>query len=283
MTDLYPHITAKHPSIPEQAVYHHAAYKAPAMTQKSRPLIAVTSDIRAIDGNNWHATPSEYIAALVDIAEVTPVLVPNIGGKVDYDALFSAVHGLLVTGSRSNVQPVLYGEENTEKHGPFDPDRDATTLPLIRAALERGIPVFGICRGLQEMNVALGGSLANDIQELDGKNDHRAPETTDRDTRYAIRHPVEIKQGSCLSAIVQSQTIKTNSVHRQAIDRLSNRLEALALAEDGTIEAVTVKGAADFALAVQWHPEYWVHSDAPSASIFRAFGDAIRQHADKTK
>ncbi|HWD12165.1 gamma-glutamyl-gamma-aminobutyrate hydrolase family protein [Pseudochrobactrum sp. sp1633] len=253
------------------------------MTQKSRPLIAVTSDIRDIDGNNWHATPSEYVTALVEAAGVTPVLVPNIREKVDFDALFAAVHGLLVTGSRSNVHPALYGQEASEQHGPFDPDRDATTLPLIRAALERGIPVLGICRGLQEMNVALGGSLANDIQELDGKNDHRAPISAIRDERYAITHPLEIAENSCLAAILESDTVKTNSVHRQAIDRLSDKLEPQAIAEDGTIEAVTVKDAPGFALAVQWHPEYWVRSDAPSAKIFHAFGDAVRKHAGINK
>ncbi len=251
--------------------------------QKSRPLIAVTSDIRDIDGNNWHATPSEYITALAEVAQVTPLLVPNIRDKVDDDALFAAVHGLLITGSRSNVHPEHYGQEATEQHGPFDPDRDATTLPLIRAALERGIPVLGICRGLQEMNVALGGSLANDIQELDGKNDHRAPVSTIRDERYAISHPLEIVENSCLAAILESTAVNTNSVHRQAIDRLSDKLEPQAVAEDGTIEAVTVKDAQDFALAVQWHPEYWVRSDAPSAKIFQAFGDAVRKHAGKAE
>lgn len=249
------------------------------MSHSPRPLIAVTSDIRDIDGNNWHATPSEYITALVDVAEVTPLLVPNIRDHVDYDALFSAVHGLLITGSRSNVQPQLYQQPATDQHGPFDPDRDATTLPLIREALKRGIPVLGICRGLQEMNVALGGSLANDIQELAGKNDHRAPVSDRRDERYALCHDLQVHENSCLAAIIDSSTITTNSVHRQAIDRLSDQLNAEAVAEDGTIEAVSVKNARDFALAVQWHPEYWVKSDAPSAKIFRAFGAAVRKHA----
>lgn len=249
------------------------------MTLKSSPLVAVTSDIREIDGNNWHATPSEYITAISKVAELTPVLVPNIGENIDYDALFAAVSGLLVTGSRSNIQPVLYGQESTEQHGPFDPDRDATTLPLIRAALQRGIPVLGICRGLQEINVALGGTLANDIQELEGKNDHRAPVSDNRDVRYALRHPLAITENSCLATIVESKTITTNSVHRQAIDRLSDKLEPQAVAEDGTIEAVGVKDAKGFALAVQWHPEYWAQSDIPSAKIFHAFGDAVREYA----
>lgn len=251
------------------------------MTQKSRPLIAVTSDVRDLDNTNWHATPVQYIAAAVDIAELTPVLVPNIRDKIDYDALFAAVHGLLVTGARSNVQPALYGKPDNEEQGPFDPDRDATTLPLIRAALERGIPVLAICRGLQEMNVALGGTLAHDIQELSGKNDHRAPVSTIRDERYAIQHPVEIADNSCLATILTSKSINTNSVHQQAIDRLSDRLQPQAVAEDGTIEAVGVKDAQGFALGVQWHPEYWAHTDAPSAKIFQAFGDAVREHAKK--
>lgn len=249
------------------------------MTKISRPLIAVTTDKKEIDNYQWHATPDQYIAAAIDAAAVTPVLVPNIGEMIDYDALFSGVNGLMITGSRSNIHPSLYSDEPEAGHEPFDRARDNTTLPLIRAAIERGIPMLAICRGLQELNVALGGTLANDIQELSGRADHRAPQADTLAERFAIRHPLHIAVNSCLAQIIDSETIQINSVHRQAIDRLADQLDIEATAEDGTIEAVYVKGAKAFALGVQWHPEFWAKTDSPSRKILSAFGDAVRANA----
>ena len=164
-------------------------------------------------------------------------------------------------------------------NGPYDPDRDATTLPLIRKAIEHGVPLLAICRGIQELNVALGGTLAAEIQEREGSLDHRAPVSDNQDERFAIRQSVSIKPGSCLAGVFGAGDILVNSVHRQAIDRLGSRLQVEAVAEDGTVEAVSVKDARAFAVGVQWHPEYWVNSDGNSAKIFRAFGDAARAHA----
>jgi putative glutamine amidotransferase len=138
--------------------------------------------------------------------------------------------------------------------------------------------VLAICRGIQELNVALGGTLATEIQELQGRMDHRAPESESQAERFAIQHPIRIKPDSCLGAILKEDSVKVNSVHRQAIDRLAPRLEVEAVAEDGTVEAVSVKDAKGFIVGVQWHPEYWVQSDAPSRKIFEAFGDAVREH-----
>ena len=164
-------------------------------------------------------------------------------------------------------------------NGPYDPDRDATTLPLIRKALDCGVPLLAICRGIQELNVALEGTLAAELQERPGSLDHRAPPSESQDERFAIRQRVSIKPGSCLAGVFGSGDIQVNSVHRQGIDRLGPRLQVEAVAEDGTIEAVSVRDARAFAVGVQWHPEYWVASDDNSARIFRAFGDAVRAHA----
>ena len=185
----------------------------------------------------------------------------------------------MVTGSKSNVHPDLYGGDASEANGPYDPDRDATTLPLIRKAIERGVPLLAICRGIQELNVALGGTLATEIQDIEGLHDHRAPVSDKQDERFAIRQSVSIKPGSCLAGVFGAGEIKVNSLHRQGIDRLGERLQVEAVAEDGTVEAVSVKGARAFAVGVQWHPEYWVNSDGNSAKIFQAFGDAVRAHA----
>jgi putative glutamine amidotransferase len=147
---------------------------------------------------------------------------------------------------------------------------------MIRRAIDRGIPLLAICRGIQELNVALGGSLDTEIQEQPGRNDHRKPVTTDRDSMYVIRQPVEIKEGSCIARYLGSGEILVNSLHRQAIARTAPRLQVEATASDGTIEAVSVIDAKAFAVGVQWHPEYWAESDTPSRQLFEAFGDAVR-------
>lgn len=244
-----------------------------------QPLVAVSTDVKQFDNYTWHATPQQYLEAALTGAGVLPVMVPSFGDRLDIDSLLASVDGVMVTGSRSNVHPSRYGGDASEANGPYDEARDATTLPLIRSAIERGVPLLAICRGIQELNVALGGTLATEIQDLPGIMDHRAPVSDDHDERFAIRQPVHIKEGSCLAGIFGSGEIRVNSVHRQAVGRLGDRLQVEATAEDGTIEAVSVIGARAFAVGVQWHPEYWVRSDDASLRIFRAFGEAVRAHA----
>ncbi len=244
-----------------------------------QPIVAVSTDVKQFENYTWHAAPKQYLEAAVAGAGVLPVLVPSFGDRLDLDHLIETVDGIMVTGSRSNVHPSLYGGEATEANGPYDPARDATTLPLIRKAVERGVPLLAICRGIQEMNVALGGTLATEIQDIPGRIDHRAPQSDDQDERFAIRQTVRIRPGTCLAGIFGAGEIKVNSVHRQGLDRLGGRLQAEALAEDGTVEAVSVRDAKGFAVGVQWHPEYWVATDSISARIFKAFGDAARAYA----
>ena len=244
-----------------------------------QPIVAVSTDVRFFDNYTWHAAPQQYLEAALAAARVLPLLLPSFGERIDFDSLLDAVDGVLITGSKSNVQPELYGETPSEANGPYDPARDATTLPLIRAALKGGVPLLAICRGIQELNVALGGSLATEIHEREGALDHRGQHDTDLDLRFAIRQSVSIKPGSCLAQVLGAGDIQVNSVHRQGLHRLGEHLEVEALAPDNTVEAVSVRGARAFAVGVQWHPEYWVKSDSASAGIFRAFGDAARLHA----
>jgi putative glutamine amidotransferase len=239
-------------------------------------LVAVPADIRTFDGYTWHAAPDQYIRAAVNGSGVLPLVVPALEGGVDVDMVLDRVDGVLVTGSRTNVHPSLYGEEATEAHGPFDPARDQLSITLIRRAIERGIPLLAICRGIQELNVALGGTLANEIQEQPGRMDHRKPETENWNEAFAIRHSIKVREGSCLASIIGEGEVRVNSLHRQAISRLAPRLAVEAVAEDGTIEAVSVIDASGFAIGVQWHPEYWVGSDEISDKIFTAFGNAVR-------
>ena len=244
-----------------------------------QPLVAVSTDVREFANYHWHAAPQQYLEAAISGAGVLPVLVPSFGDRIDLDGLLSSVHGVMLTGSKSNVYPPLYGEEATEANGPYDHQRDATTLPLIRKAIDQGVPLLAICRGIQELNVALGGTLATEIQERPGSLDHRAPEGESQDVRFAIRQSVTIKPGTCLAGVFGAGEIMVNSVHRQAIGRPGSRLQIEAVAADGTVEAVSVRDARAFAVGVQWHPEYWSRSDENSARIFRAFGDAVRAHA----
>lgn len=207
-------------------------------------------------------------------------LVPALETGNDVDEILDRVDGVLASGARSNVHPSLYGREAAETDGPFDPGRDATSLPLIRRAIDRGIPLFAICRGIQELNVALGGTLATEIQEQAGVWDHRKPDVPELDLAYGIRQDVVVNEGSCLAPVLGTGRIRVNSLHRQAIAAAAPRLAVEALADDGTIEAVSVIGAKAFAIGVQWHPEYWVRTDAPSAALFRAFGDAARAYRE---
>lgn len=242
-------------------------------------VVAIPADIRRFDGYVWHATPAQYVEAAMAGADAIPLLVPAFESGLDVDAVLDRVDGVLISGSRTNVHPSLYGVEETEAHGPFDPARDATSLELIRRAVARGIPLLAICRGIQELNVALGGSLDAEIQELPGRFDHRRPVSDDTDVSFAIRQKVHVAEGSCLAGILGAGDVAVNSLHRQGIARLAPRLQVEATAEDGTVEAVSVIDAPGFAIGVQWHPEYWVRKDEPSAALFRAFGDAARGYA----
>lgn len=222
----------------------------------------------------------KYMRALARCSDVLPVIVPSMADVIAPDTILGNVDGLLLTGSPSNVYPEIYGKEVGPESEPHDRDRDATTLPLILAALEAGLPLFAICRGFQELNVALGGTLHVRVHEVPGRLDHRRPDDPDLDAQYGDRHDIAIREGSNLGQILGCETLVVNSLHWQAIDQLAPRLEVEATAADGTIEAVSVEGATGFALGVQWHPEYKAWESAASDKLFKAFGDAVRAHAD---
>lgn len=245
------------------------------------PVVLFTSDVRDFDGYTWHCTPTTYLEAVLNVSGGLPVILPSYGPRIDLDVVLDRVDGVVCTGSKSNVHPSHYGVEATEAMGPFDTARDATSLPLIRRTIERGIPLLCICRGIQELNVALGGTLMSEVQDQPGRMDHRYPDAPTQDGKFAIRHEVAITAGGCLGRIVEPGDIRVNSLHRQAVGRLSDRLVVEATAPDGTIEAVSVKDAPGFTLGVQWHPEYWAATDGPSKAILTAFGAASSAYASK--
>jgi putative glutamine amidotransferase len=243
------------------------------------PVIGIPVCIKKIDGLPFHAVGEKYIAAVAFAAGGLPFLLPALGPAYDIAALVERLDGLFLTGSRSNVEPHHYGRALEREESPDDPARDATTLPLIRAALEQGVPLLAVCRGLQELNVALGGTLHQQVHLVEGKLDHRMKQGVPYEEAYGPRHSVAIVPGGMLARILAVATIEVNSLHWQAIDRPAPRIQPEAMAPDGVIEAASVKDARTFALGVQWHPEYRATDNPVSMAIFRAFGEAASARA----
>ena len=236
-------------------------------------IVGIPACAKTLNEMAFHQTPARYAEAVLGGVGALPLLVPPLGDAML--GILDHVDGLLLPGSPSNVHPSQYEGGESETPDRHDPHRDATTLPLIRAAIRRGVPLLAICRGIQELNVALGGTLIQRVHVQPGRLDHRGegPEVQ----RYGVAHPIVVS-GS-LARIVGSEQIAVNSVHGQALDRLGAGLVVEATAPDGTIEAVAMPSAPGWLLGVQWHPE-WGYADNPdSLAIFRAFGDACRLHA----
>ncbi len=226
-----------------------------------------------------HAASDTYIRVTDSVVDAVPVLMPANGGACQIETLLSRLDGIILTGSRSNVHPSLYDGPAHAEGTPEDPARDGVTLPLIRAAIRTGVPVLAICRGFQELNVALGGSLHQRLQDLPGRLDHSTPMQENSRVRTGKAHSLAVTPGSWLHQIAGATTIGVNSLHNQGIDRLAPGLVVEGIAPDGTIEAVRVATAPGFAVGIQWHPEYDFLTDATSRAIFAAFGAAIRAQA----
>lgn len=226
-----------------------------------------------------HAASDTYVRAVDQVVGAVPVLIPADGHAAHVSTLLARLDGIVLTGSRSNVQPCLYGGPCHSEDTPEDPARDAVTLPLIRAAIAAGVPLLAICRGFQELNVALGGTLHQRLQDLPGRLDHSTPMQPNARVRHGKAHPVRILPGTWLGRIAGATELAVNSLHNQGVDILAPGLDIEAVASDGIIEAVRVAKARSFAVGVQWHPEYDFESDQASRSIFAAFGDAVREHA----
>lgn len=248
------------------------------------PVIGVTACIRTVDGSRTHTVGEKYIRGVTDGMGGLPLLIPALGDDLDIGATVATLDGLLITGSLSNVEPHHYNGPASAQGTLHDPARDATTLPLILAALTAGVPLLAICRGHQELNVALGGSLHQRLHEIPGRMDHRAPDSPDLDIQYGLAHPVTLTDGGMFQALNGGERrLRVNSLHWQGIDRLADGVEVEAVADDGTIEAVRVARTESFAVSVQWHPEFKVRENPFSLALFGAFGEAARAYAARRR
>jgi putative glutamine amidotransferase len=245
-----------------------------------KPIIGIPADRRLLNSHWFHCVGEKYIDAVVQAADAVPVLVPALGERYLREWLAS-FDGILFTGSPSNVEPQRYRGPKSAPGTLHDPERDATTLPMITGALEAGLPILGICRGFQEINVALGGSLTQKLHDLPGNLDHREDKTLPLEEQYGPVHEIELVEGGVLHEIAGSRRIKVNSLHSQGVERLAPSLVAEAKADDGVIEAFRIDGAKSFALAVQWHPEWKVMENPFSRALFAAFGEAGRERAGR--
>ncbi len=255
-----------------------------------KPLVGISCCTKhfGVFGMPNHAASDTYIRATDHVVGAVPILMPANGPTADIETLLDRLDGIILTGSRSNVQPTLYDGPPHAEGTPEDPARDGITLPLIRAAVGRGVPVLAICRGFQELNVALGGSLHQRLQDLGDRIDHSTPMQPSPKIRQGKAHAIRVTPNGWLHRLAGATEIAVNSLHNQGIDRLAPGLAIEGVAPDGTIEAVRVvstpqRPAPGFVVGVQWHPEYDWPEDALSRAIFAQFGDVVRSYARESR
>ncbi|MCU1718030.1 gamma-glutamyl-gamma-aminobutyrate hydrolase family protein [Pseudomonas sp. 5P_3.1_Bac2] len=248
-----------------------------------KPVVLMSMGAQERKGHAYQVMTHKYITPLVEIAGCVPLLVPTCCGSADLEQYLDMVDGVYLTGAGSNIDPALYGQENLTPGKGQDQDRDNFDLPLIRAALKRGLPLFAICRGMQEINVALGGTIHQKVYAVPGFNDHRENPDDPVAVQYADSHTVQALPGTWLAELMGSEPFPVNSLHGQAVDQLGEGVEVLAQAEDGVIEAIHLPQAEQFTLAVQWHPEWLAAQNPHSVKIFHAFGEACRQQVARAQ
>jgi putative glutamine amidotransferase len=255
----------------------------------AKPVVGVIGNAHVVnDRHNVQLVGQRNLRAIAEVAGALPLMFAGTPDITDIDALLGAVDGILLTGARANVHPTRFGAEPDPRHEPYDPDRDAMALALIEACVERGVPLFGICRGFQEMSVAFGSTLHPEIRELPGRMNHRMPRLEDGQVHpcplivFADRHEVRLVPDGVFAQILGCDAIRVNSLHGQGILEPGKRIVVEGVAEDGTIEAIRIAEAPAFALGVQWHAEYDAQHNPINRALFTAFGEALRAHQRPT-
>ncbi|MBT8766681.1 gamma-glutamyl-gamma-aminobutyrate hydrolase family protein [Pseudomonas boanensis] len=249
-----------------------------------KPVVLMSMGAQERKGHDYQVMTHKYIVPLVELADCVPVLVPTCCGTDDLEQYLDMADGVYLTGAGSNIDPALYGQENETPEKGQDRDRDLFDLPLIRAAIARGLPIFGICRGMQEINVALGGDMYQKLYAEPGFNDHRENTEDPVDVQYSAVHGVRPLPNSWLHKLLQADEIRVNSLHGQGLKNLGKGIEAIAFAEDGLVEAIHAPSISPFLFAVQWHPEWQAAQNPDSVKLFQAFGEACRQQVrDKSQ
>lgn len=245
----------------------------------ARPVIGIQcNSFVAEEVIEAQMTGRRSIDAVGAVAGCTPLLIPAMPDAVDVAELLDVLDGVVLTGGRANVHPRHYGEELSERHGLMDEGRDAVALPLVRGCIDRGIPILGLCKGIQEMNVAFGGTLHPEIAELPGRHRHRMIKgCKDPEIIFELREHVRLRPGGAMATMLGTEEIVTNSLHGQAILEPGERVVIEGVAADETIEAISIADAASFAIGVQWHAEYNAETDPVSRVLFGHLGDAARE------
>lgn len=246
-----------------------------------KPVVLMSMGNQERKGHDYQVMTHKYIVPLVELAGCVPVLVPTCCGTEDLEQYLDMADGVYLTGAGSNIDPALYGQDNQTPGKAQDKDRDLFDQPLIHAAIARGLPIFGICRGMQEINVALGGDMYQKLYAEPGFNDHRENPDDPVDVQYEAVHAVRLTPNSWLRKLIQADEIRVNSLHGQGLKTLGKGIEAIAQAEDGLVEAIHAPSLSPFLFAVQWHPEWQAAKNPDSVKIFQAFGDACRQQVKK--
>jgi len=250
-----------------------------------RPVIGVIGNTRLIEDRFTAQLVGETnLRAVADVAGALPMMFAGTPEITDIGALLDVVDGVLLTGGRANVHPSRFGAEHHSRHEPYDTKRDDLALALAEVCVARGVPLLGICRGLQEMNVAFGGTLPPEIRKLPGRVNHRMPRLEsgeihpDHAVIFGDRHDVHLVKGGAFATLMGRETIRVNSLHGQGILEPGKRIVVEGLADDGTIEAIRIADAPGFALGVQWHAEYDPQRNPVNRALFEAFGEAVVAH-----
>jgi putative glutamine amidotransferase len=247
-----------------------------------KPVVGVIGNAHRVENRfNIHGVGERNLRAVAEVAGALPLMFAATPDVTDIGALLQAVDGILLTGARANVHPSRFRQEPHPAHEPYDESRDALALALVEACVAEGVPVFGVCRGFQEMNVAYGGTLHPEIRELPGRMNHRMPRLENGEIHpdpavvFADRHDVSLIPGGVFARILGCECIRVNSLHGQGILELGQRVVVEGVAEDGTIEAIRIADAPGFALGVQWHAEHNAGGNAVNRALFQAFGEAL--------